>query len=125
MIVFKVFVFIVSISSISMIYPYTGYCNTLNNEKFNYKVRHTSYPFSCTNTKHNLFKRIRTLFKNKEKSEKVTNPPDWPGEGGEAVEIPGHLKEESERRFKENQFNIVASELIALNRSIPDNRAPL
>ena len=46
-----------------------------------------------------------------------------PGEDGKGVEIPDHLKEESERRYKENQFNIVVSEMIALDRSLPDLRS--
>ena len=124
MIIFKVLILLISISSISMIYPYSGYCNTLNNETFSYQVRHTSYPFSCTNPKHNLFKRIKIWFK-KKVTTAVTNPPEWSGEDGVAVVIPNNLKAESEKRFKENQFNIVASDLIALHRSIPDNRAPL
>ena len=52
-----------------------------------------------------------------------TNPSSWPGEGGRAVVIPAHLKESSKTRFKENQFNIVASDLMALNRSINDQRS--
>ena len=54
---------------------------------------------------------------------KGTNPSNWPGEGGRAVVIPNHLREESKKRFKENQFNIVASDLMALNRSINDQRS--
>ncbi|CAF1022393.1 unnamed protein product [Brachionus calyciflorus] len=52
-----------------------------------------------------------------------TNPPEWPGENGKAVVMPEHLKEESKERFKENQFDIVASDIIALNRTIPDQRS--
>jgi hypothetical protein len=52
-----------------------------------------------------------------------TNPSSWPGEGGRAVVIPTHLREEAKKRFKENQFNIVASDLMALNRSINDQRS--
>jgi len=53
----------------------------------------------------------------------ATNPPSWHGEGGRAVAIPSELQEESKTRFKENQFNILASDLIALNRSIKDQRS--
>jgi len=53
----------------------------------------------------------------------VHNPSNWPGENGRAVVIPQELKAEEKRRFPENQFNIVASELIALNRSVPDQRS--
>jgi hypothetical protein len=38
------------------------------------------------------------------------------------VKIPDKMKQISEHPFKENQFNIVASEMIALDRSIPDGR---
>ncbi|RNA33882.1 polypeptide N-acetylgalactosaminyltransferase 13 isoform X1 [Brachionus plicatilis] len=53
----------------------------------------------------------------------ATNPPSWPGENGRAVQIPQNLKEESKKRFKENQFNILASDMIALNRTVPDQRS--
>ncbi|RNA32860.1 polypeptide N-acetylgalactosaminyltransferase 13 isoform X2 [Brachionus plicatilis] len=56
-------------------------------------------------------------------SNEPTNPPEWPGENGRGVVIPEHLKEESKERFKENEFDIVASDLVALNRSIPDIRS--
>ncbi len=52
-----------------------------------------------------------------------SNPSNWPGEAGRPVVIPNHLKEEAKKRFKENQFNIVASDLMALNRSIIDQRS--
>jgi hypothetical protein len=79
----------------------------------------STYPFSCRNDKYNLLKQIKYWYK------KIDNIPisDRPGENGKGVEIPDDLKEESERRFKENQFNIVASELIALDRSLPDIRS--
>ena len=56
-------------------------------------------------------------------SEQPSNPSHWPGENGRAVIIPDHLKEEAKRRFPENQFNIVASDIMALNRSVPDQRS--
>jgi hypothetical protein len=56
-------------------------------------------------------------------SKETHNPPDWPGENGKPVVIPEKLKKEAEKRFTENQFNIVASDLIALNRTIPDQRS--
>lgn len=56
-------------------------------------------------------------------SEQPSNPSHWPGENGRAVVIPDHLKEEAKRRFPENQFNIVASDIMALNRSVPDQRS--
>lgn len=52
-----------------------------------------------------------------------TNPPDWPGENGRAVNLPESLKSEVEKQFSENQFNIYASNLIAINRTLRDIRA--
>jgi hypothetical protein len=54
----------------------------------------------------------------------ATNPPNWHGEAGRAVVIPTELKQEAAKRFTENQFNIIASDLMALNRSIKDQRSP-
>lgn len=51
-----------------------------------------------------------------------TNPSSWPGENGRGVSIPAeeeHLKNE---KFKLNQFNLLASDRIALNRTISDVR---
>jgi hypothetical protein len=70
----------------------------------------------------NFLNKIKQWFKEDSSFEPV-NPSSWPGENGHAVIIPAHLKAESEKRFKENQFNIVASDLMALNRSIPDQRS--
>lgn len=55
-------------------------------------------------------------------SDLVTNPPFWPGERGQSVRIPAELKELEKQRFNENQFNILASDMIALNRGLPDWR---
>lgn len=55
-------------------------------------------------------------------SNEQTNPINWYGENGQAVKVPDNLKEEEKIRFKENQFNIVASDLVALNRTVPDQR---
>ena len=49
--------------------------------------------------------------------------PNGPGEMGEAVVIPKEKEAESKEQFKINQFNLVASEMIALNRSLPDVRS--
>jgi polypeptide N-acetylgalactosaminyltransferase len=65
-------------------------------------------------------KQVRDSFKKKVVT--VTNPINWPGEQGRGVKIPQNLKATAKKRFKENQFNIVASDLIALNRVVPDQR---
>jgi len=48
--------------------------------------------------------------------------PNGPGDGGKAVVIPKHLEAEAKEKFKVNQFNLLASELMSLNRSLPDYR---
>ena len=45
-----------------------------------------------------------------------------PGEMGKAVQIPKEREEEKKEKFKINQFNLLASEMIALNRSLADVR---
>ena len=69
---------------------------------------------------------INSSFKKEKESKEETkiifNPKNWPGENGNAVFLPDDLKQKAKKRFKENQFNVVASDLIALNRSIPDVR---
>ena len=50
------------------------------------------------------------------------NPIDWPGEYGKSVILTDDLQIKAEERFEENQFNIVASDMIALNRTLPDQR---
>ncbi|OQR75654.1 polypeptide N-acetylgalactosaminyltransferase 5-like [Tropilaelaps mercedesae] len=52
------------------------------------------------------------------------NPSHWPGENGKAVQIPPEEEELRKQKFKINQFNLLASERIALNRSLPDVRLP-
>ncbi|KAL2083936.1 hypothetical protein ACEWY4_019454 [Coilia grayii] len=47
---------------------------------------------------------------------------DGPGEMGKAVVIPKEQQEKMKEMFKINQFNLMASELIALNRTLPDVR---
>uniref|UniRef100_A0A3B4TWM2 Polypeptide N-acetylgalactosaminyltransferase n=1 Tax=Seriola dumerili TaxID=41447 RepID=A0A3B4TWM2_SERDU len=49
-------------------------------------------------------------------------PRDGPGEGGKPVVIPKENQEKMKEMFKINQFNLMASEMIALNRSLPDVR---
>ncbi len=44
------------------------------------------------------------------------------GEMGKAVQIPKEKEEEKKEKFKINQFNLLASEMISLNRSLLDVR---
>ena len=44
------------------------------------------------------------------------------GENGQGVKIPPEMEKEAKDRFTENQFNLVASEMISLNRSLSDYR---
>lgn len=52
----------------------------------------------------------------------LSRPRDGPGEGGKPVVIPKEQQEKMKEMFKINQFNLMASEMIALNRSLPDVR---
>jgi len=45
-----------------------------------------------------------------------------PGEMGKAVQIPSEKEDEKNEKFKVNQFNLLASEMISLNRSLADVR---
>ncbi|KAL9922825.1 polypeptide N-acetylgalactosaminyltransferase 5 isoform 1-T10 [Glossina fuscipes fuscipes] len=45
-----------------------------------------------------------------------------PGEMGKPVKMPNEMKEMAKEKFKENQFNLVASDMISLNRSLTDVR---
>lgn len=47
---------------------------------------------------------------------------EGPGEMGKAVVIPKDEQEKMKELFKINQFNLMASDTIALNRSLPDVR---
>ena len=47
---------------------------------------------------------------------------DGPGEMGKPVIIEPENKAESQRLFKINEFNLMASDRISLNRSLPDVR---
>lgn len=52
----------------------------------------------------------------------LVKPRDGPGEGGKPVVIPKEKQETMKDMFKINQFNLMASEMIAFNRSLPDVR---
>ena len=45
-----------------------------------------------------------------------------PGEMGKAVVVPKDREDEKKEKFKINQFNLVASEMLSLNRSLQDVR---
>ena len=45
-----------------------------------------------------------------------------PGEMGKPVTIPKSQEKEKNEKFKINQFNLMASEMISLNRSLADVR---
>ena len=51
-----------------------------------------------------------------------SNPRSWPGEGGRAVTIPKEEEALKNEKFKLNQFNLLASDKIALNRTLRDVR---
>ena len=50
------------------------------------------------------------------------NPSTWPGENGKGVTIAKEDEALKNEKFKLNQFNLLASDKIALNRSLPDVR---
>lgn len=52
----------------------------------------------------------------------VRENPGKPGEMGKAVKMKAHQQEEMKEKFKENQFNLLASDMILLNRSLSDVR---
>lgn len=52
------------------------------------------------------------------------NPASWPGEMGKAVVVSKEEEALKNEKFKLNQFNLLASDRIALNRSLADVRLP-
>ncbi|XP_061648610.1 polypeptide N-acetylgalactosaminyltransferase 13 isoform X1 [Phyllopteryx taeniolatus] len=52
----------------------------------------------------------------------ISRSHEGPGEMGKSVNIPKEDHEKMKELFKINQFNLIASDMIALNRSLPDVR---
>jgi hypothetical protein len=52
----------------------------------------------------------------------VRENPGKPGEMGKPVKMKSYQQEEMKEKFKENQFNLLASDMIWLNRSLADVR---
>ena len=52
----------------------------------------------------------------------LRSKPSGPGEMGKGVVIPKEKEAEMKELFKVNQFNLMASDLISLDRSLPDYR---
>lgn len=48
--------------------------------------------------------------------------PGRPGEKGKAVKVPKEKEALAKEKFKLNQFNLLASDMISLNRSLADVR---
>ena len=48
--------------------------------------------------------------------------PEGPGEMGKAVVIPKSQESDMKEKFKINQFNLMASDMISINRTLPDVR---
>jgi len=48
--------------------------------------------------------------------------PTFPGDNGRAVILPKEKEAESKELFKINQFNLIASDMMSLNRTLPDYR---
>lgn len=48
--------------------------------------------------------------------------PSYPGDNGRAVVVPKHREAESKELFKINQFNLIASDMMSFNRTLPDYR---
>lgn len=52
----------------------------------------------------------------------IQRSPTGPGEMGKGVVVPSNRQAEVKEKFKINQFNLVASDMMSLNRTLPDYR---
>ncbi|CAJ0581073.1 unnamed protein product, partial [Mesorhabditis spiculigera] len=52
------------------------------------------------------------------------NPETTDGNLGTGVQIPADKADEQTKRFKENQFNVMASEMMSVNRTLPNHQSP-
>ena len=57
--------------------------------------------------------------------EKESRPRTGPGEGGAAVHLDPDEQKKADSLFKKEAFNIVASDKVALDRSVNDVRDPM
>ena len=65
---------------------------------------------------------ISTKLKEWSPARTVIGDNSLPGEMGKPVTIPKSREKEKNEKFKINQFNLMASEMISLNRSLADVR---
>lgn len=82
---------------------------------------HSMWPFKITK---NYDARDLRSYTSKPRIIPTVKTAELPGEGGTPVVIPKVLADIIELSFNEYQINIVASEKVALNRSLPDFRNP-
>uniref|UniRef100_A0A183C8T3 Polypeptide N-acetylgalactosaminyltransferase n=1 Tax=Globodera pallida TaxID=36090 RepID=A0A183C8T3_GLOPA len=54
--------------------------------------------------------------------ERPTVRPESPGAGGAGVTIEKEFEDEMHEKFKQNQFNLMASDRVSINRTLPDYR---
>ena len=73
---------------------------------------------------HNPSGTIQTLYYEVYKRSLANRDSTAPGENGQAVHLEGDEKIKADKLFKTEAFNIIASDKIAVDRSIPDTRDP-
>ena len=68
--------------------------------------------------------RVRRVRYERYQEKERAGPRDGPGEGGMAVKLTKEEQEKADSLFKKEAFNIVASDKIAMDRSVKDTRDP-